>query len=49
MAKQKQPASSNTVVSAPTNITKQTKNVMVKQPTRNPEGSITSYFKSKFA
>lgn len=37
------------VVSAPTTITKQTKNVMVKQQTRNPEGSINSYFKSRYA
>jgi hypothetical protein len=37
------------VVSAPTNITKQTKNVMVKQSIRNPEGSVNRYFKSRFA
>jgi hypothetical protein len=49
MAKQKQNAPSNTVVSAPTNVTKQTKNVMVKQPVRNSESSINSYFKSRYA
>jgi hypothetical protein len=42
-------AASTNVVSAPTTITKQTKNVMVKQSIRNPEGSINSYIKSRYA
>lgn len=37
------------VVSAPTTITKQTKNVMVKQSIRNPEGSLNSYLRSRYS
>jgi hypothetical protein len=38
----------NTIVSAPTSISNQTKNVMVKQPIRNPEGSVNNYLKSRY-
>lgn len=40
--------STTSVVSAPTTINKQTKNIMVKQSIRNPEGSLNSYLKSKY-
>lgn len=41
--------STTSVVSAPTTINKQTKNIMVKQSIRNPEGSLNSYLKSRYA
>lgn len=40
--------STTSVVSAPTTINKQTKNIMVKQSIRNPEGSLNSYLKSRY-
>jgi hypothetical protein len=40
---------STNVVSAPTTITKQTKNIMMKQSIRNPEGTINSYIKSRYS
>lgn len=41
--------SNNTVVNAPTTNVKQTKNTIVKQTTRNPESSINSFNRTRYA
>ena len=42
-------AGATSVVSAPTTINKQTKNIAVKQPIRNSDSSLNSYLKSRYA
>jgi hypothetical protein len=42
-------ASSNTIVNAPTNISKQTQNTAVNVPVRDQDHSIRKYYNSRFA
>jgi hypothetical protein len=41
--------SQNNIVNAPTTITKQTKNTIMKTPIRDQETSIRSYYRSRFS
>lgn len=45
----KQSAPITSVVNAPTTVTKQTQNNMIRTPTRNQDTSINSYYRSRYA